>query len=94
MIATTLYVRVVPQDRDRGYMLLVGYDSAVVQRTAVEYITLTNITRADLDRVIALMKKSYRATEVRDCTNPGIVKKLKVLFGETPEKPAEPNKEA
>jgi hypothetical protein len=31
MLASTLYVRVVPQDKDRGYVLLAGYDAAEVR---------------------------------------------------------------
>ena len=45
MLANTLYVRVVNQDKDRGYMLLAGYDGAVVQRTCLSYTTLQGITR-------------------------------------------------
>lgn len=83
MIASTLFVRVVPQDKDRGYMLLAGFDSSVVQRTAAQYTTLSNPTRASLDAAIKSMQTRFSAADVKDCTAPGIVKKLAKLFGET-----------
>jgi hypothetical protein len=83
MIASTLFVRVVPQDKDRGYMLLAGFDSAVVQRTAAQYTTLSDPTRVSLDAAIKAMQTRFSAADVKDCTAPGIVKKLAKLFGET-----------
>ena len=83
MIAGTLYVRVVPQDKDRGYMLLAGFDSAVIQRTAAQYTTLSDPTRATLDAAIARMQKIYSASAVKDVTAASVVKKLAKLFGET-----------
>jgi phosphoribosylaminoimidazole (AIR) synthetase len=85
MLASTLYVRVVPQDKDRGFMLLAGYDSSVVQRTALQYTTLTAVTRASLNAAIERLRKDNSAKEVKDCTAPAIQKKLAKLFGETPE---------
>ena len=84
MLANTLFVRVVNQDKDRGYMLLAGYDSGVVQRTCLSYTTLNAVTRTDLNTAIARMKANHNAAEVRDCTAPAIQKKLAKLFGETP----------
>jgi hypothetical protein len=83
MIAGTLYVRVVAQDKDRGYMLLAGFDPAVIQRTAAQYTTLSDPTRATLDAAIARMQKLYSASEVKDVTASAVVKKLAKLFGET-----------
>ena len=79
----TIFVRVVPQDRDRGYMLLVGYDAAVVQRTAIQYMTISDFSRASLDAAIARVKANYSAGEVRDVTAPGLMKKFAKMFGET-----------
>ena len=76
MLASTLYVRVVPQDKDRGYMLLCGYDATVVQRTALQYTTLATPTRASLNAAIDRMRTSNSAAEVKDVTAPAIVKKL------------------
>jgi hypothetical protein len=82
MIANTLYVRVVPQDRDRGYMLLAGFDSKVVQSTCARYTTLSAVTRESLNEVIDTMRVQFNAAEVRDCTAPNIVRQLKKMFGE------------
>ena len=84
MLANTLFVRVVNQDKDRGYMLLAGYDSGVVQRTCLSYTTLSAVTRAGLDAAIARMKANHSAAEVCDCTAPAIQKKLAKMFGEIP----------
>lgn len=82
MLASTLFVRVVPQDKDRGYVLLAGYDSAVVQRTAIQSMTLSAPTRASLNQAIERIKAANSAAEVRDVTAPAIQKKLAKLFGE------------
>ena len=84
MIASKLYVRVVPQDKDRGYAVLAGYDSKVVQRTAIQVTTLSVPSRQSLNDAIARLKASNSAAEVEDCTAPNIVKQLAKLFGETP----------
>src|SRR3954470_23681772 len=86
MLASTLYVRVVPQDKGRGYMLLAGYDSSVVQRTALQYTTLTAVTRDSLNAAIERLRKDNSAKDVKDCTAPAIQKQLAKLFGEVPEK--------
>ena len=83
MIASTLYVRVVPQDKDRGFMLLAGYDSSVVQRTALQYTTLSVLTRTSLNAAVERMRVNNSAKDVRDVTAPAIQKRLARLFGET-----------
>lgn len=82
MIANTLYVRVVPQDKDRGYMLLAGFDSKIVQSTCTQYITLNAVTRESLNAAIDLLRTRYGAAEVKDCTAPGLQRKLAKMFGE------------
>jgi hypothetical protein len=82
MIASTLFVRIVPADKDRGYCLLAGYDPALVQRTAHQTMTLNAVTRESLTKAIAHVKTTNNAAEVRDITAPAIQKKLKKLFGE------------
>jgi len=77
-----IYVRVVPQDKDRGYMLLVGFDSKVVQSTCDQSTTLGGITRKFLDSTIERLATEYKATEVRDVTAPALQRKLQKLFGE------------
>lgn len=90
MLASTLFVRVVPADRDRGYVLLCGYDASVVQRTALSYTTLSVLTRESLNAAIERMRLSNNAKDVRDVTAPAIVKKLARMFGEVPQPPAPP----
>lgn len=63
-------------------MLLAGFDSKIVQSTCSQYITLNAVTRASLDAAIAQMKDRYRASDIKDCTAPGIQRKLKKMFGE------------
>lgn len=87
MLASILYVRVVPQDKNRGFMLLAGYDSSVVQRTAIQYTTLSCVTRDSLNAAIENLRKSNSAKEVKDCTAPAIQKQLAKLFGEVPTQP-------
>ena len=82
MIANTLFVRVVSQDRDRGFMLLAGFDSKIVQATCSQYTTLGAVTRESLDKAIAQMKDRYSAAEIKDCTSPDVLRKLKKIFGE------------
>ena len=78
-----LFARVVPQERDRGYMLLVSWEKPIVQRTAAQLITLGGITRASLDDAIAKAKLVHGAGEVEDVTPPGVKGTLRRLFGET-----------
>jgi len=85
MLASTLFVRVVPADKNRGFVLLAGYDAAVVQRTALQYTTLTVVTRESLDAAVERMRLQNNAAAVRDVTAPAIAKKLAKMFGETPE---------
>lgn len=82
MLASTLYVRVVPQDRDRDFMLLAGYEATVIQRTAVQYTTLNNPTRASLNAAIERLRAGNNAADVRDVTAPAIQKRLARIFGE------------
>ena len=90
MLASTLYVRVVPADKNRGYVLLAGYDSSVVQRTAIQYTTLSDPTRESLNAAIERLRASNSAKEVKDCTAPSLQKKLAKLFGETTPQQAVP----
>jgi len=82
MNMTQIYIRVVPADKDRGYVLLVGFDSKVVQSTCASYTTLSGITRVVLDAAVDRMKKQYNASVVKDVTAPTLVRKLQKLFGE------------
>ena len=85
--SSTMYIRIVPQDRDRGYMLLVAWVKPVIQKTATQITTLSVLTRASLDAAIDSATKSYKPASVVDVTPAGIHAQLRKLFGEskTPE---------
>jgi hypothetical protein len=82
MIASTLFVRVVPQDKDRGYMLLAGFEPKMVQSNCANYTTLNDISRRVLDEAIERMKQSFGAKEVKDATPDALKRKLAKMFGE------------
>ena len=82
MIASTLFVRVVPQDKDRGYMLLAGFDPKMVQSTCASYTTLNAVTRLSLDAAVERLRASYGAKDVKDATPDALKRKLAKLFGE------------
>lgn len=81
MYTSTLYIRIVPQDRGRDYVLLASFDPVVIQRTAAEYSTLTSPTRASINAAIARLEQRYSA-EIKDVTAPAIINQLARLFGE------------
>ncbi len=78
----TVFIRVVDQDKGRGYMLLVGFDSRLVQTSCAQYTTLSMVTRASLDAAIERYRAEYNATTVRDVTADSLKRKLQKLFGE------------
>lgn len=82
MIQSPLYMRIVEQDRDRGYMLMVGYEPKLVQATCATYSTLSDVSRASLDATIERMKLTYNASDIKDMTAPGLMRKLQKMFGE------------
>ena len=87
IIASPLYVRVVAADRDRGFVLLVSWTKPVIQRTAHQMSTLSELSREYIDKVIANAVKTSKVTEVIDVTDSGIKKQLAKIFGEVVEKP-------
>jgi len=89
----TLYVRIMPADKDRGYILMAGYDGKLVQTSCATYTTLSVLTRESLTAAIERMRVSFDAVEIRDVTAPALLRKLQKMFGEpvTP-LPAKPKK--
>jgi hypothetical protein len=82
-IASTVFVRVTAQDRQRGYQLLAGFDAKVVVATATRVMTLNGaLTRDLLNAMIAKVAKELNASEVRDVTASGIQVQLRKLFNE------------
>lgn len=81
-LATEVYVRIVTQGRDHGFMLLVGFEPRIVAATATKIITLTAPTRSSINYMIEKVKKDFNATTVRDITADGILRQLRKLFNE------------
>lgn len=80
MYASTLYCRVVPQERGRGWMLLVSWEKPVVQRTCAQLITLSGVTQASLDAIKAKVMADYRVIKLDDVTPVGIANQLQREF--------------
>ena len=80
--SSTMYIRIVPADRDRGYMLLVSWVKPVIQKTATQITTLTVLSRDSLTAAIDAVTLSYKPREVVDVTPPGIHAQLRKLFNE------------
>ena len=89
--SSTMYIRIVPADRDRGYVLLVSWVKPVVQKTATQISSLSDLTRDSLDASIARAVASYKPGNVMDVTPPGIHTQLRKLFGETHQSGITPN---
>lgn len=89
MIASPIFVRVVAADKNRGFVMLVGYDAKVVQRTAIQQISLTGVRRTELQAALDRVKTSYNASVVNDVTGDGIKKRLEKNFQSTDPKVAE-----
>lgn len=80
MYASTLYCRVVPQERGRGWMLLVSWEKPVVQRTCTQLITLSGVTQASLDAIKAKVMVDYRVTKLDDVTPVSVANQLQREF--------------
>lgn len=80
MIASTLYVRVVAQERGRGWMLLASWEKPVIQRTCARLLTMSGVTQASLDALKEAMKQEFRVLKVEDVTPDNIVKALQREF--------------
>lgn len=72
----TLFTRVIPQARNRGFMLLAGFDAALSQKTMVRYVTLSSLQRTAIDAALAEVTKMLGAKEVQDVTKADIQKKI------------------
>ena len=80
MISSQIYVRIVEADRQRGYSILVGYDPKVVQRTAIQQVSLSVLTKANLEAAFERIKQAYHTSDLRDVTDSSIKKRLDKLF--------------
>lgn len=78
----TLFIRIMPADKDRGYILLAGYDAQLVQTSCAYQSSLSDVSRQYLDESIARLQAKFDAAEVRDVTALAVQRKLQKLFGE------------
>jgi len=76
----TLFTRVIPQARNRGFMLIAGFDAALSQKTMVRYITLADVTSMALHKAEQEIAKMLGAEKTEDVTKPDVAKKLNKLF--------------
>lgn len=83
MLISTLFVRVVPQERGRGWMLLASWEKPVVQRTCAQLLTLQGVTQQMIDGLKEKLKADYRVTEVKDVTDASVLKQLAKEFAKS-----------
>lgn len=76
----TLFTRVIPQARNRGFMLVAGFDSTVNQKTMIRYITLADVTSMALHRAEVEIAQMLGAQRVEDVTRDDIRKRLNNIF--------------
>ena len=80
MYASTLYCRVVPQERGRGWMLLVSWEKPVIQRTCIQLTTLSGVTQESLDALKAKIQADYKIIKLDDVTPDNVMKQLQREF--------------
>ncbi len=72
----TLYTRVIPQARNRGFMLIAGFEAALSQKTMVRYVTLSSLA---IDAISAAMEEvtaMLGAKEIQDVTKDDMLKRI------------------
>ena len=79
MIASTLYIRTVPQENG-DWQLLASWEKPVVQRTCAQLTSLTAVTEKSLAAVVESIKQRYQAADVKDVTPPAVQRQLAKQF--------------
>lgn len=88
----TLFYRVIPADRDRGYVVLTAWAKPIVQASCYSNSSMTVPSRASLNRILEDIQSRSGADKLVDATDAGVIKKLAKLFGEdTPKVQIEEN---
>ena len=82
MAGSTLYTRIVSADKDRGYVMLLSWDKPVVQRTAFQMSTMGTADQKNRDRIINTALAFYKVSNVVECTEPAMLKRLAKQFPE------------
>lgn len=78
----TLYTRIVPQDKNRGYVMMASWSKPVNQRTCDQMTTLGAISREYVNQVTENLREHFGADEVVDTTDESLRRKLAKQFGE------------
>jgi hypothetical protein len=78
----TLYARVIPADRDRGFNILFSWEKPVIQRTCQQMSSISAITRKSLEISLSQALERYGVDQVIDVTDAGIKKRLEKMFQE------------
>ena len=81
-IKSPFFIRVVPQDKGRGFELLGGFDKKIVKATATARETLSGANREELTSLTNAMATKYNASSVTDVTAEAIKNQLRKLFNE------------
>lgn len=76
----TLFTRVIPQARNRGFMLIAGFEAALNQRSMVRYITLADVTSMALFEAERRIQEMLGAERVTDVTDASTRKRLNRIF--------------
>jgi hypothetical protein len=79
-----IYIRIIEQDMQRGYMMLAGFDSKLNRSSAARIISLTAVSRESLTKMLNEMKLFYVGAILKDATESSIARKLQRMFGEQP----------
>lgn len=75
-----LYYRIVPADKDRGFVMLLSWDKPVVQRTSFQMSTLGVANEANIARVLKEVTSFYKVSGVVDLTDTSMLKRLAKLY--------------
>ena len=76
----TLYARVIPADRDRGFNILFSWEKPVIQRTCQQMSSISAITRKSLEISLRQAQARYGVDQVVDVTEAAIKKRLEKMF--------------
>jgi hypothetical protein len=81
-----VYYRIIPADRDRGFVMLASWIKPVVLRTSSYSHTISVVTQANIDRALEKVRYNLNAESYVDQTDPGIAKRLAKIIAasETP----------
>ena len=71
-----LFTRVIPQARNRGFMLIAGFEAALSQKTMVRYVTLSSLANEAISKAMEEVTAMLGAKEVQDVTKADVLKRI------------------